>query len=152
MLCSFTLVLTWQMLSGPSFSLPWCLCLCPPDVLTTVHFLSDVESLANGEIECTYIYVEDMNLLGVEKHVVQDWRMWSEGSHHSFNPIQDGKMCTLNENDDDDDDDKISSAKSRFSRHDVHVPCVPVELLYTVLLTQSITRGIFYKTPVKSWK
>ena len=46
--------------------------------------------------------MEDMNLLGVEDHVMQDqWTM--ERSHHPFNPILDGKLWTLNQNDDNDD-------------------------------------------------
>ena len=48
--------------------------------------------------------MEDMNLLGVEKHVVQDLTD-VEGSHRPSNPILDEKMWMLNENDDDDDDE-----------------------------------------------
>ena len=48
--------------------------------------------------------MEDMNLLGVEEHVVQD-----DGCGKQSWPIQilhlDGKIWRLNENDDDDDDD-----------------------------------------------
>ena len=35
--------------------------------------------------------MEDLNLLGVEKHVAQDWHMWKA--------VLDGEIRTLNEND-----------------------------------------------------
>ena len=45
----------------------------------------------------------DLNLLGVDEHAMQDQWMWRVVIPRS-NPILDGKMWTLNENDDDDND------------------------------------------------
>ena len=48
--------------------------------------------------------MEDMNLLGVEEHVVQDRRMQRAVMTHPSNPILDWKMWMLNKNNDGDDD------------------------------------------------
>lgn len=41
----------------------------------------------------------DMNILGVEEDMAQAWEMWR--SHRPFNPISNGKIWVLNDDDDD---------------------------------------------------
>ena len=69
--------------------------------------------------------MEDVNLLGVKEHVVCTGLRDVVSSHHLSNPILDGKIRKINENDDDDEFECKGCVAMQVAEQSTHYIILP---------------------------